>query len=519
MRRVGIFGWGIVAPRSPDIESFERNLDACDSWLSAFDGFGPSNFLVGRPDFDFASYKGWIDERFPASRFSQLEKKMGTPTKYAIGAFIQSLRQNPGLEQELRALGPKAHVYCGTGLGDLPTIYDTSLELHRAQRRWDRFWANPERNADLRAFLQGGEAPAGMPAQPESVDEHDRDQAEDAWWHFWAARSPELADYLAELRAIESLSVEGDVESAKLAVIKEKRVRSAKLQKKWNAPEAPWNQVSSNVLWNIHNTPASQISMMGKITGMTFAPVAACSSFGYALGMAMDAIQLEKAKAVVVGMTDPEPHPLSVGAFYNARVLAADADVSKPLTGLRGTHVAGGAVVWVVADLEYMQAKGLKPLGMEPIGVGLTADAEHIITPSKEGPTSSIRLAMEQAGVAAGEIGSWDLHATATPGDYLEVETLRGVLPEQVVVTARKGTFGHGMSAGGGWELTAQYLGYAAGKLYPTPLRAEELNAQIGRVHGNFVLDTHCAAPAGAAGKLSMGIGGINACVISKPLG
>lgn len=518
MRRVGIFGWGIVAPRSPDIETFERNLDACDSWLSAFDGFGPSNFLVGKPAFDFGDYKGWVDERFPASRFSQLEKKMGSPTRYAIGAFIQALRQNPGIEQELQALGPAAHVYCGTGLGDLPTIYDTSIDLHRAQRRWDRFWANPERNGALRAFLQGGEAPAGMPPAPETVDEADRDLAEDAWWHFWAARSAELAEYLGELRAIESLSVEGDVESAKLAVIKEKRVRTAKLQKRWNAPEPPWNQVSSNLLWNIHNTPASQISMMGRITGMTFAPVAACSSFGYALGMAMDAIQLGKAKAVVVGMTDPEPHPLSVGAFYNARVLAADAEVSKPLTGLRGTHVAGGSVVWIVGDLEHMRAKGFEPLGMEPVGVGLTADADHIITPSKEGPTKAIELALAQAGVKPDAIGSWDLHATATPGDYLEVETLRGVLPEHVVVTARKGTFGHGMSAGGGWELTAQYLGYMRGRLFPTPLRAEELNAQIGRVHGNFVMDTQCDAPAGAAGKLSMGIGGINACVISRPL-
>ena len=41
-----------------------------------------------------------------------------------------------------------------------------------------------------------------------------------------------------------------------------------------------------------------------------------------------------------------------------------------------------------------------------------------------------------------------DLHATATPGDYLEMETLRSVLPETVLVTARKGTFGHGMGAG-----------------------------------------------------------------------
>jgi hypothetical protein len=74
------------------------------------------------------------------------------------------------------------------------------------------------------------------------------------------------------------------------------------------------------------------------------------------------------------------------------------------------------------------------------------------------------------------------------------------------------------MSAGGGWELTAQYLGYAHGKIFPTPLRAVELNAQISGVHTNFVMDAGCAAPPGAAGKLSMGIGGINACVISRPL-
>lgn len=522
MRRVGIFGWGIVAPRSPDIDAFERNLEGSETWLSAFEGFGPSNFLVGAPDFRFADYKGWIDERFPPNRFPQLEKKMGTPTQYAIGAFIQSLRQNPGIEAELQALGTGAHVYVGTGLGDLPTIYDTSVELHRAQRKWDRFWSNPERNAALRAWLakpaDEQAAEPGLPPAPETVAEEDRDSAEEAWWHFWAGRSPELAEYLAELRAIESLSVEGDVESAKLAVIKEKRVRVARLQKKWNAPEPPWNQVSSNLLWNIHNTPASQVSMLGRITGMTFAPVAACSSFGYGLRMAMDAIQLGSAKAVVVGMTDPMPHALSVGAFYNARVLAADANVSKPLTGLRGTHVAGGSVVWIVGDWEHMTSKGFKPLGMEPVGVGVTADADHIITPSREGPTAAIRAALQQAQVKPEQIGSWDLHATATPGDYLEVETLRSILPESVVVTARKGTFGHGMSAGGGWELTAQYLGYAKGKLFPTPLASSELNQEIAKLHGDFVMETGCAAPEGAAGKLSMGIGGINACVISKPL-
>ncbi|HEX3529336.1 MAG TPA: beta-ketoacyl synthase, partial [Thermoanaerobaculia bacterium] len=145
------------------------------------------------------------------------------------------------------------------------------------------------------------------------------------------------------------------------------------------------------------------------------------------------------------------------------------------------------------------------------------SDADHIITPSVHGPTAAIENAFAEAGVRSADVATWDLHATATPGDYREVETLRGVVPDSVVVTARKGTFGHGMSAGGGWELTAQYLGYARGRLFPTPLGPGELNPQIAALHKLFAFDRPCPTPAGPAGKLSMGIGGVNACVVSRP--
>ena len=56
-KRIGIYGWGIVAPKSPTVDVFEKNLEKPDSWLEPFHGFGPSNFLVGRPEFDFEDYK------------------------------------------------------------------------------------------------------------------------------------------------------------------------------------------------------------------------------------------------------------------------------------------------------------------------------------------------------------------------------------------------------------------------------------------------------------------------------
>ena len=74
--RVGVFGWGIVAPKSPNIESFRNNLAAGGNWLSPFNGFGPDNFLVGTPEFDFEEYKAWIDKRFAPRHFQKLKEKM-----------------------------------------------------------------------------------------------------------------------------------------------------------------------------------------------------------------------------------------------------------------------------------------------------------------------------------------------------------------------------------------------------------------------------------------------------------
>ncbi|HVS64891.1 MAG TPA: beta-ketoacyl synthase N-terminal-like domain-containing protein [Thermoanaerobaculia bacterium] len=478
--RVAIAGWGVIAPKCRNVDEFEQRLESSESWLEPFDGFGPDNFLVGRPSFDLADYRGWIEERFPPRRYAQIVEKLGMPIQYAIGAFIQALGQNRGVEQWLQELGTRARVYVGTGIGDIETIRRCALRLDAAQREWDAFWAG---------------------------------------------RGDDLTAYLDELREIESRDVEGDVETGKRSTIRRKRNLVARLQEKWGTPDPPWSEVPAELLWNIHNGPASQVSMIGRITGLSFAPVAACSTFGVALELAMNAIRVGHADVVVVGAVDPPPNPLVVGAFYSARVISADATVSKPLTGLRGTHISGGAALWIVGRWEAMKERGFRPLGLEPVAVGVSSDADHVITPSVEGPLAAIRMALGEAGVEGGEVGTWDLHATATPGDITEVETLRRVLPEQVLVTARKGTFGHGMAVGGGWELTAQHLGLAKGILHPTPLAAGELNSEIAKLHTRFVTDVRCGAgdfgPAAGgravAGKLSMGVGGVNACVVSRP--
>jgi 3-oxoacyl-[acyl-carrier-protein] synthase II len=525
MKRIGVFGWGIVAPKSPDIDTFEQNLHRSTHWLEPFEGFGPNNFLVGRPVFSFSTYRPWIEARFGPRKYPQLDEKMGNPVKFALGAFIQSLEQNPGIEGVLQELGTRAHIYVGTGLGDIPLHYRKALHYYKAQKRWNWFWCQPAQHRELAAYARMSSAEKrafcqrlGAPGDPADFDrgspEHE-DALED-WCAFWVNRSDGLKAYLEELRAIESQAVDGDIDRGKMHLIRRKKRAREKLNARYAVPCEPWNAVDPSVLWNITNIPAAQISMMGKITGPAFAPVAACSGFGTALKMAVNAIQLDQATAVVIGTTDPEPHPLSVGAFFGARVLSADGQVSKPFTGLKGAHISGGACIWIVADADAFAAKGFTPLGLEVLGVSLTSDADHIITPSRQGPMTAITEALAEAGVSADEVATWDMHATATPGDWTELQSAMAVFQGNTRFTARKGTFGHGMSVCGGWELTAQHMGVANGRLMPVDLETDEIHDQIRPYHHCLVTHDTDADRGSVAGKINMGIGGINACVICR---
>ena len=130
----------------------------------------------------------------------------------------------------------------------------------------------------------------------------------------------------------------------------------------------------------------------------------------------------------------------------------------------------------------------------------------------------AIRQALAEAGIVPEDVATWDMHATATPGDWSELQNTLAVMPGSMAITARKGTFGHGMSVCGGWELTGQHLGFSKGALLPVNLEGGEVHDQIRPYFHRLVQDESHPTEGDVAGKINMGVGGINACAGMDPV-
>ncbi len=537
-RRIGIYGWGVVAPNARNVAALEQLLREGKTALETASRpeLGEGLFAVGDPDFSIDEYVGWVAERKGEAYATRLKKKMGDNVLFALGAAVQAMQCNGQLETIAKELDEACHVYVGSGVGDLPQSYAAARSLDKATRAWNQFWADPTRCAARKVFAETGDFDGSTPPPPDPatlpVDSEERLEARLAWDAYWAERSAGLKEFLERMKRIEALGSadegpEAPSPGSKPKAISEKahldairrRVRALRaLLDEVGCPPPPWTSVSPDLIWNIQNAPAAQITMLFDVHGAAFAPVGACSTFGVALKCGRDAILRGEAKMAIVGTTDPRPDPALVGAFHEARVMAGTGEVNAPFTTLRGTHLSGGSCIWIIGDEEYFSARGLEPVGGWVDAVALSSDAEHIITPSVSGPKRAMVRAFEEAGVTPDDIAIADLHATGTPGDLNELSLVESFVSERTRITGRKGQLGHGMANAGGWELTALALGLRAGQAHPTTVKPEQLHPNIRRPEAIVTSEGASLAdgPGKTGFKLMLGIGGITACVVLR---
>ncbi len=199
------------------------------------------------------------------------------------------------------------------------------------------------------------------------------------------------------------------------------------------------------------------------------------------------------------------------------------ARASRPYDRDRDGFVLGeGAGILDLEAWEHAVRRGAR-IYAEVKGYGLNADAHHMTSPAPEGlgAEKCMRLAIEDAGINASEIGYVNSHGTSTPaGDGLEAQAIAKVFEaskKSLHVSSTKSMTGHLLGAAGGAEAAFTALAIHHGAIPPT-INLENLDDESAATGLNFTVNSPVRKSLQYALSNSFGFGGTNASLIlGKP--
>lgn len=183
--------------------------------------------------------------------------------------------------------------------------------------------------------------------------------------------------------------------------------------------------------------------------------VSACATGADNIGTAFDMIRSGRIDQALAGGCDACIFPGAIAAFDRTGALSRENDTPeraiRPFSLNRPGLVFGeGAAVLVLEALEGARARGAAILG-EVLGYGQTMDGFHITAPDPEGAgaTEAIRVAMQSAGVNAGQIDYINAHGTGTGlNDAMETKAVKQALGDRayrIPMSSTKSMTGHAM--------------------------------------------------------------------------
>jgi 3-oxoacyl-[acyl-carrier-protein] synthase II len=257
------------------------------------------------------------------------------------------------------------------------------------------------------------------------------------------------------------------------------------------------------------------------LAGPAVTVAAACASSGYALALGRAWLDAGWVDACIAGGCDTLS-PTSLAAFYNLRALSRRSDdpakASRPFDRDRDGFVMGeGGAFFVLERRREAEARGARVRG-ELAGVGMASDAAHMVAPCTDPThaTRAIRMALDDAGIAAGDLDYINAHAAGTPvGDAAEAAAIRlalGAAADRVPVSSTKSMSGHLVSAAAAFEAIACLAAIERQAIPPT-LNLDHPDDACRLDHV-----PHVARPARVrvAASNSFGFGGSNLCLVIK---
>ena len=130
-----------------------------------------------------------------------------------------------------------------------------------------------------------------------------------------------------------------------------------------------------------------------------------------------------------------------------------------------------GAAMLVLESEERATARGAELLA-EVAGFGASSDAHKLTEPSVSGQERAIRSALEDAGLAADDVGYINAHATGTSaGDPVEIEAVKqvfGPAAQKLAISSTKSMHGHLVGASGALECAITALALQQRRIPPT---------------------------------------------------
>lgn len=271
--------------------------------------------------------------------------------------------------------------------------------------------------------------------------------------------------------------------------------------------------------------PGALVNMLGGFVsiqhgtkGPNLSSVTACAAGTHAISEAVKTIMCNGAEKMLVVAAESAITGAGIGGFAAMKALSTNNEnpktASRPFDADRDGFVMGeGAASLVLEEYESAVARGAHIYG-EIIGFGESGDANHITTPSLDGPARAMKAAYKMAGEP--KIDYVNAHGTSTPiNDKNETAAVKELLGDGVPpMSSIKGQIGHCLGAAGGIEAVVCLMAMRDGILPPTiNYTTKDENCDL-----DYITQGARKADVNITMSNSFGFGGTNGVLIFKKI-